>query len=145
MQRLRAPQHGSQGLQCHPHNIVVRLLRRQGDPGGLGMRSQEQRPWVAGMIALLDFPSPYPSRRTKFSNFLKKITMHIKKERQPWREGIDCQTSRHGLLDVGQPIIQRKRQFLDRCGSSYADMIPTSTDGIPLWEMLCTVGYRVAH
>src|SRR5262245_25756281 len=96
------------------------------------------------MIALGDFTSPYPSRRTKFGNFLKKIIMRIKKERQPWREGIDRQTRLHGLLDVGQPIIQRKRQFLDCCGTSFAYVIAANTDGIPLREMLGTVGDRVA-
>src|SRR2546428_11055787 len=97
------------------------------------------------MIAPLDFLSPYAARRTEFGNFLKKIIMHVKKERQTWREGIDSETSRHGLLNVGQPIIQRKRQFLDRRGSGFTDMIATNTDGVPLGKMLGTVGKRVAH
>src|SRR5712691_6128992 len=98
MQRLRAPYYVSQGLQSPPDNIVVRLLRCQGDPSGLGMGAQEQRARVARMIALFDFPRPYTSSRTEFGNFLEKITVHIKKERQPRREGIDRQASLHGLL-----------------------------------------------
>ena len=73
------------------------------------MGAQEQRSWVAWVIALLDFPRPYASSGAEFGNFLEKITVHIEKERQPRREGIDRQASLYGFLDVGQPIIQRKR------------------------------------
>src|SRR5215475_8199934 len=97
------------------------------------------------MIAPFDFPRPYAPRRAEFGNFLEKITVHIKKERQPWREGIDRQASLDSLLDVGQPIIQRKRQFLDGRGAGFTDMIATNTDGIPLREMLGTVGDRVTY
>jgi hypothetical protein len=96
------------------------------------------------MIALFDFPRPYASRHAEFGNFLEKIAVHIKKERQTGREGINRQARFHGLLDVGQPIIQRKRQFLNCRGAGLTYVIATNTDGIPLREMLGTVGDRVA-
>src|SRR5262249_25708485 len=96
--------------------------------------------WVARVIALLDFPCPYTSSRAELGNFLEKITVHIKKERQPRRESIDRQASLHGLLDVGQPIIQGKRQLLNGRGAGFTDVVATNTDGMPLGEMLGTVG-----
>lgn len=123
--------HSGQGLERHPDDVIVRLLRRKSNPGGLGMGPQEQRPCVVGVVALGDFACPYPACGTELGNFLKEIIMDVKKEGQPWRKGIDRETYFHGLLDVGQPIIQRKRQFLDRRGTGFADMIATNTDGIP--------------
>src|SRR5215831_8107146 len=99
------------------------------------MGAQKQRPRVARMKALFDFPRPYASSRTEFGNFFEKITVHIEKERQPRREGINAQASRHGLLHVGQPIIQRKRQFLDSRSAGFAYVVATNTDSIPLRQM----------
>src|SRR5262245_56316480 len=109
------------------------------------MGAQEQRPRVARMIALFDFPRPYASSRTEFGTFFEKITVHIEKERQPRREGIDGQASRHGLLHVSQTIVQRKRQFLDGRSAGFAYVVATNTDGIPLRQMLGTIGNGVTH
>ena len=80
----------------------------------------------------------------KFRNFLKKIIVHVKKERETWSEGIDQEPSRNQLLDVGQPIIQRKRQFLDSCGSCFTPMIATNAYayGSPIFKAVQQKWYK---
>src|SRR5712692_8540890 len=82
MQRLGATEDCGHGLQRHPHDVIIRLLCRQRAPRRLRMKAQHLRPWGRGLEALTHNPSPQPTRRPEFSDFLQKMVVHIEKKRQ---------------------------------------------------------------
>ena len=81
MQRLRPAKHGGHGLQRYPHNVIIRLLRRQRTPRRLGMEAQHLRPWRGRLEAIMHNASPQPTRRSEFGNFFEKMIVHIEKKR----------------------------------------------------------------
>ena len=81
MQRLGTTKDCGHSLQCHPNDVIIRLLCRQRAPRRLRMKAQHLRPWGRRLEAITHNPGPQPTRRPEFSNFLQKMVMYIEKKR----------------------------------------------------------------
>ena len=91
MERLAPTQHGRQGLQRDADHVVVRLLRGQRLPRGLGVEPQFMRAGVRGAEGVAHFLGPDAAGRAEFADLLEEVVVHIEKEAQPGRELVHVQ------------------------------------------------------
>ena len=86
VQRLRAAENRSHGLNCGADNIVFGLLRGQRGPGGLSMKAQHPGTGIFGFEMFAHDASPHAAGGAKLGHFLQKIAVRVEEKRKPRRE-----------------------------------------------------------
>ena len=128
MQALRASQHCGQGLDCHPRDIVLGLLRGQRDACRLRMKPQSMGANVPGAKALRHQPVPDLAGCAEFPDLFKKIVVGIEEEAQPRSEIIDAQAPPKRPLHVLHPVVESEGQLLQRRRARLANVISADRD-----------------
>ena len=131
MEGLGATQHGRKGLEGDPHDVVLRLLGREGASGRLGMKTEHQRLWGFCAESFFHDPGPQSPSCSELGNLFKKIQVGIKEKRKPRGKVIHLQARLEGRLHVGNPIGQGKSHLLDRRRACLPDMVSADADGVP--------------
>ena len=131
MERLRAAQHGRQGLERDAGQVVERLLGRQRDAGGLGVEAHPGRALVLGAVALGHQLVPDPARGAELGDLLEEVAVAVEEERQARREVVDPQPALERRFDVRHPVGDRERQLLDRGRTRLADVVAADRHGVP--------------
>src|SRR6266566_4631387 len=103
MQALGTPKHASEGLDRHASEVVEGLLRRKGYTGSLGMEAHPGRALVLGAEAFPGQLVPDASRRTELGDLLEEVVVAVEEEGKAWREIVEAQAARHGVLAVRNP------------------------------------------
>ena len=80
MQRLRTAENRRQRLNRHSHDVVLGLLSREADAGGLRMEAHEPRPRILGAEGISHLVGPDASGGTVLSDLFKEAIMSIEKE-----------------------------------------------------------------
>src|SRR5438094_561850 len=93
VQRLRAAKHRGERLQRGPHPVVLRLLRREGDAGGLRMEPHPHRALVVRSVALAHPPRPDATGGAELRELLEEVDVRIEEEREAWGEPVDVQAA----------------------------------------------------
>ncbi len=120
MQGLGAAEHGREGLQGHARDVVVGLLGGERHARGLGVGAQHERARVLGTEALAHQLRPQPPRRPELGDLLEEVVVHVEKERQTRREGVDIEArARHTTSRSSRPSARVK-------ASSWAAVAPAS-------------------
>ena len=143
VQRLGAAQHSRQRLQSHPHDIVLRLLRRERTARRLGMEPTQPTAFVLGAVFIFHSPGHNAPRGAVLGYLLKEITVGIKEVRQPRRKLIDILPRLDSRLNILEPVGQCESQLLHGGGTRLANMITADRDCIPLWHMLGAVLHHI--
>ena len=87
-----------------PHDIVFRLLRRQGRSRRLRMEPQHPASWILCTEVLAHDPRPHPSCGAELRHLLQQIVMRVEEEAQPRRKRIHLQPRIHRSLHVRHAI-----------------------------------------
>ena len=132
MEGLRPPQHGCEGLQRDPHDVVVRLLSRERAPGGLRVETQLLRFRVSHAEPVTHDARPQPPRRTELGNLLEEVVVGIEEKRQPPSEPRCVQTGGDDGLDVGDTVSECKRDLLSGGRARLANVVSADRDRVPL-------------
>ncbi len=124
MERLGAAQHRGQRLERHARDVVERLLRGQGDAGGLGVRPEPHGPGIGGAEALLHDRWPRcggprgASRSPRRSpSGCRRRTRAGGAKRSTGSPALDAR------LDVRDAVGQREGQLLDRRRAGLPDVV----------------------
>ena len=88
VQALAAAEHRGQGLQRHPHHVVVGLLGGEGDPAGLHVEAALLGPRVRDPEALLHEPRPEPPGAAELRHLLDEVGVAGEEEREPLAEAV---------------------------------------------------------
>ena len=105
VERLGAAQHRRQRLHRHPHDVVERLLRLEGDAAGLGVEPQPGG-GVVGPEPLPRQPGPEPPGGAELGGFFEEVVVAGEEEREPGSEAVDAEAGRDRDPDVLQRIGQ---------------------------------------
>ena len=82
VERLRAAEHRREPLQRGAHEVVDRLLRREGRAAGLRVEAQHHRARVLRAEALLHDARPEPARGAELRDLLEEVAVAGEEERQ---------------------------------------------------------------
>ena len=143
MQRLRSAEHSGERLQRHTNDVVVRLLRRERNAGGLGVGAHEKGALVRWVVAALDLPCPDAPGRAELRDLLEEIVMHVEEEREMRHEVVDVESSRDPPLHVLEPIDESERELLQRGRPGFADVVAGDRDRVPARHLTRAVAERV--
>ena len=80
VQRIRAAQHGSKGLNSGAYHVVVGLLRGQRDASSLGMATQHPRARIFRAVAFAHQPGPQAASGAELGDLFKEVVVDIKEE-----------------------------------------------------------------
>ncbi len=145
VERLRAAEHGREGLDGDAGQVVERLLRRERDAGGLGVEAHPGRALVLGVVALRHELVPDPARGPELRDLLEEVAVAVEEEAQARREVVDAQPAPDRRLDVGHPVGDGERQLLDRGRAGLADVVARDRDGVPAGHLVGPELDRVGH
>ena len=145
MDALRAPQHGRQGLNANPGDVVHRLLAGQGDPRGLGVDAAPLGPGVGRAELVAHDSRPQPSGGTELGNFLEEVVVNVEEERQARGEFAHLHPPLNRLPDVPRAVGQRVGKLLDGVGTCFSDVVAADGYCVPSGGLLCAELHRVHH
>ena len=131
VQRLRAAQHRGQRLEGGADHVVVRLLRGEGDPGGLRVGAELPAPRVAGAEAVAHHPGPDAARGAELGDLLEEVVVDVPEEGQARREVVHRHAPLDALLDVADAVGEGEGQLLDRRRPCLADVVAADRDRVP--------------
>src|SRR5689334_13312903 len=132
MKRLRAAQHGSQGLDCNTDNIIIRLLCRQGGPCRLRVKPQHPGTRILSVKTISHHSGPDSPGSAKLRYLLEKIIMRVEKERKAGSEGIDIQATIEGRLHIRHCIREGECELLNCRRTGFTNMVSAYRNGIPV-------------
>ena len=132
VQRLRAAQHAGQRLDRRARDVVQRLL---------GGQRHARRLHVGAHAATSAGRAPPKVSRSSRAQIRraarslaissKKSICALKKNDSARREVVDVQAAADGLLDVGQPVLERERELLRRRRAGLADVVAADAHRVP--------------
>jgi hypothetical protein len=129
VQRLRAAQHGRQGLHRGADDVVVRVLRGQAPARGLHVGAQHGRARFLGLKRLHQLvPQKRAARSMAIS--MKKFMPTPKKKESRGAKGIDVQAGLEGRAHVLQAIGQGKGQLQHGGGAGLHHVIAADADRV---------------
>src|SRR5579884_2478996 len=70
------------------------------------------------------------ARGTELGDLFKEITMRIEEVAEPWAELIHVKAATARPFHIFNAVINSECQFLQRSGTSLADVVATNRDGI---------------
>ena len=140
---LVPPDDGCERLDRYANNVVVGLLRRKGDPGRLGMRSEHPALGVLGSVTFAHEPCPYAPTRTELGDFLIKVIVHVPEKGESRREVIYIHPALDTPLDVSQAVGKGKGELLDGRRSGLTNVVAGDADGVPVGIVLRAVLDRI--
>src|SRR5207237_5025839 len=111
--------------------VVQPLLRREGDPGRLGVEAHPGRALVLGAESLARQLVPDAPRGPELGDLLEEVVVAVEEEGQPRREIVEAQAARHGVPAVGDPVRDGERQLLYRGRAGLANVVADDADGDP--------------
>ena len=94
VQRVGAAEHRRQRLQRGADDVVVRLLRRQRDAGGLGVEAQLPGALVSRLEAVAHHFRPELAGGAELGDLLEEIAVRVEEERDARREIVDIEAAR---------------------------------------------------
>ena len=136
MQRLRAPEHGGQRLECGAHDVVLRLLGGQRGAARLRMKPQDRAPRILGLEAIGHHPGPHPPGGPELRHLLEEVHVTGEEERQPGRDVVDRESGVPGGLDVGDAVGQREGDLLRGRRARLTHVVPGDRDRVPPGDVL---------
>ena len=136
MQRLGAAEHAGQRLDRRADDVVERLLGGQRDAGRLGVEAHPPRLGLARAEGLAQLAGPDPPRGAVLGDLLEEVDLGVEEERQPRREVIDVEAARDGVLDVGEPVLEREGELLGGGRAGLADVVAGDADRMPARHVL---------
>ena len=145
VQRLGAPEHRGHRLQRDPHDVVVRLLRRQRAAGGLGVKAHLLGAGLGGAEPVAHDPGPQPPGRPELGDLLQEVVVGREEERQPASERVDVETGGDGRFHVGDRMRAGEGDLLNRGRAGLADVIAADRDGVPVGQLGAAVLDDVGH
>jgi hypothetical protein len=86
VQRLRAACDRREGLDSHPHDVVLGLLRRQRRTSGLRVEAQRLCAGARGAKAVAHDLGPQLSRGAELRDLLEEVVVGVEEEREPFSE-----------------------------------------------------------
>ena len=143
MQRLGAAEHRRQGLERGPHDVVLRLLRRERGPTGLRVEPERHRTLVLRIEPVPHDPGPQTPRGTELRDLLEEVHVAREEERQARSEVIDAQVGVERRLHVRDPVCERERDLLRGRRSGLAHVIPADRDRVPAGDPIVAIGEQV--
>ena len=138
MQRLRAAEHGRQGLEGGADDIVLGLFVEQADPGRLAVEAAPQRAGVAGSEPVAHDLRPDTPRGAQLGDLLEKIIVDVEEEGQSRCKGVDIQAGVDRRLDVLDAVGECEGQFLQRGRTGFTYVVSAYGDGIELGSKACS-------
>ena len=143
MQRLRAAQHGSQGLNRGANDVVLGLLRGQRRARSLGVKTQHPGARIIRLETFTHNLRPHAASGTEFGDFFQELVVRIKEEGKPGGKLVNIQTSPDRGVHISNAIRQGERYFLS-CGTScLAHVIAGDRDRVPIRKMIAGVGEHI--
>src|SRR5712692_687333 len=109
------------------------------------MTAELQRSGIFGVMAVFHLARPQPAGGPELGDLLKQVVVDVEKERELRGEAVHGKSSFYGSLDVGQPIIEGKGQFLHRGRSGLANVIAADADWMPFGNLFRAVGDGVGN
>src|SRR5467141_4848047 len=103
------------------------------------MTAELQRSGVLRMVSALHFTSPEPAGGPELGDLFKQVVVDVEKERELRGEAVYGKSGFYGRLDVGQPAIEGKGQFLHRGRSGLANVIAADADRMPFGNLFRAV------
>ncbi len=93
VQAVGPAEDGGERLDRGPDDVVVGLLRGEGDPGGLGVEPEPLGLVGGRAVAVAQPAGPDPAGRAELRDLLEQVDVRVEEERQPGCEDVDVQTS----------------------------------------------------
>ena len=136
VQRVGAAEHRRQRLQGGADDVVVRLLRRQRDAGGLGVEAQLPGALVSRLkrSRITSAQSLRAARNLAISS--KKSLCELKKNEMRGAKSSTSSPRVDAVLHVLDAVAQRERQLLQRRRAGFADVIAADRDRVPARHFL---------
>ena len=130
VQRLRAAQHGSQRLNRHADDVVVRLLCGERGPSRLGVEAQSGTGLRSSHVG--HDPRPESAGGAKLGDLFQEVVVRREEEAEAGGEVVQPQAGGECATDVLQPVRQREGDLLRRGRSSFPHVVAADRDRIPL-------------
>ena len=140
---LSPSQNGGQGLNRHPHDVVLCLLSGESCTRCLGVEAEGPGARVLRPEALPHDPRPETPRRPELGRLLQEIALGREEEGETGGELVHVQAPHDGRLDVGDGVGQGEGHLLHRRGPRLADVVAADGDGIPAGKMAGAVGEEI--
>ena len=139
VKRLRASENRRQGLYRRADDVVVRLLRRQGNARRLRVEPQHPGAGLFGPEPLSHDLRPHAPGRAELRNLLQQIALGDEEEGQPPREAIDVEPRIDRRLHVGDSVGEGESQLLYGGRARLPHVIPADADRVPPGNALAAV------
>jgi hypothetical protein len=143
VEALATAQNRGQGLHGHPHDVVLGLLRGQGDAARLHMEPQMLGLGIGDPEALLHQRGPEAPGRPELGHLLDEVRMAGEEERQTLAEHVRVEPFSLGGADVLEGVGEGEGELLRRGRSGLANVIARDGDGVPLGDTLVAVGEEI--
>src|SRR5439155_16223664 len=102
--RLSAAGHGCKGLDRDAHDVVLRLLRREGRAAGLRVEAESLRLWVRDPEALLHDARPQAACGAELRYLLEEVVVGVEEERETLAELVRRQSRVERCLRVRDAV-----------------------------------------
>ena len=135
VQALGASEHGGEGLDGGPHDVVVDRLGSQAGTRGLDVESTHHGARIRGAKPLLHDGRPHASGDPELGHLLEQLAPGGEEERQSTGEVIDVEASLHRRLHVGDSIGQGEGELLRGGRSGLAHVVPGDGDRVPSGQL----------
>jgi len=132
VERLRPAEHRRERLERRPHDVHLRLLRRERHPRRLRVEPHQPRARVLRPVALPHLARPDPPRRPVLRDLLEEVQVRVEEEREPRREVVHVEPPLDPPLHVREPVRERERELLRRRRPRLPDVVAGDRDRMPL-------------
>src|SRR4028119_2496085 len=143
MQGLGTAEDGGEGLEGGPGDVVVRLLRREGDARGLGVEAHAQGAFVFGPVLLPEHGGPDAPRGAELADLLEKVYVRVEEEGEARREVVHVQPRLYAGFHVGEAVGEREGELLRSGAAGLADVVAAYAHRVPLRHVLGRVDEHV--
>src|SRR6185437_537789 len=102
------------------------------------MEAQFQASLIACPVAVAHQESPELASRAVLCNLLEEIVVGVEEETEARREVVDGEPSFECPVHILQTIPQSEREFLERGGPGFADMVAADRNGVEARGLFCS-------
>ena len=119
--RLRAAADRRERLDRDPHDVVLRLLRRERRPARLRVEAKRERARFVAPNRSRMISRPQPPRRAELRHLLEEVVVRVEEEGEPRAELVRRQAGVDRRLRIRDPVRERERELL-HCGRAASRM-----------------------
>ena len=138
------PQHGGERLHRGAHDVVVGLLRGQGDTGRLGVEPQPLRPFTPRAVDVPQAACPDTACGAELGDLLEEVDVRVEEEGQSGRETVDVQTPGQAQFHVAEAVGQGVGELLGGRGPRLPDVVSGHRQRFVRRNVLRAVLHQVA-